>query len=166
MSTIYASCLPSGYIQKWTRASSHIECDLGALSTHSVKPDTVTIRGICKTSVWPLYSLSPGVVVCLLPKFTIQHIFVVIVILFCISNYQIHCFKICGDVFRANKGSEYVPKYMYSCSELKFIEKQFKKLFSTIWKASGQRANTEAFIFNVFFYELLQDIILNIENLF
>lgn len=105
-------------------------------------------------------------VVCLLPKFTIQHIFVVIVILFCISNYQIHCFKICGDVFRANKGSEYVPKYMYSCSELKFIEKQFKKLFSTIWKASGQCANTEVFIFNVFFYELLQDIILNIENLF
>lgn len=54
MSIIYASCLPSGYNQKPTRASSNTECDLSAVSTRTVfqTRQTVTvISSIWKTSV-------------------------------------------------------------------------------------------------------------------
>lgn len=39
---MYACCLPSGYNQKPTRASSHAECDLGSVSIHTVSDQTIT----------------------------------------------------------------------------------------------------------------------------
>lgn len=56
MSIIYASCLSSGYNQKPTRASSHTQCDLSAVSSRTVFQTrrTVTISGVWKTSVQPL----------------------------------------------------------------------------------------------------------------